>query len=96
MLRPKQFFQAIDRGLLDDVGPASDVVEVVFWGADRGEETIRTGKYEMNFARSMSLADAAASDAILAYEVDGAPLPAEQLFAFEDHVYAWRKDDDAT
>ena len=77
------------KDLLDDVRPASDVVEVVFWGADRGEETIRTGKYEMNFARSMSLADAAASDAILAYEVDGAPLPVVHGFPVRLIVPGW-------
>ena len=77
------------KDLLDDVRPANDVVDVVFWGADRGEETIRTGKYEMNFARSMSIADATASDAILAYEVDGAPLPIVHGFPVRLIVPGW-------
>jgi DMSO/TMAO reductase YedYZ molybdopterin-dependent catalytic subunit len=77
------------KDLLNDIRPASDVVDVVFWGADRGEETIRTGKYEMNFARSMSIADAVASDAILAYEVDGAPLPVIHGFPVRLIVPGW-------
>ena len=77
------------KDLLNDVRPANDVVDVVFWGADRGEETIRTGKYEMNFARSMSIADAAASDAILAYEVDGSPLPIVHGFPVRLIVPGW-------
>ena len=77
------------KDLLNDVRPANDVVDVVFWGADRGEETIRTGKYEMHFARSMSIADAAASDAILAYEVDGSPLPVVHGFPVRLIVPGW-------
>lgn len=77
------------KDLLNDVRPSNDVVDVVFWGADRGEETIRTGKYEMNFARSMSLEDAEAADAILAYEVDGSPLPVVHGFPVRLIVPGW-------
>ena len=75
--------------LLDDARPAGDVMEVVFWGADRGEETIRNGKYEMHFARSMSLDDAREAGAILAYEVDGAPLPVVHGFPVRLIVPGW-------
>lgn len=77
------------KDVLDDARPANDVVDVVFWGADRGEETIRTGKYEMNFARSMSTEDVAASEAILAYEVDGAPLPVVHGYPVRLIVPGW-------
>jgi DMSO/TMAO reductase YedYZ molybdopterin-dependent catalytic subunit len=75
--------------LLDDAEPEDDVVDVVFWGADRGEETIRNGKYEMNFARSLSLDDALDAGAILAYEVDGQPLPIVHGFPVRMIVPGW-------
>ena len=62
------------REILEEVRPASDVVEAVFWAADKGKETIRGSEYEQNFARSMSLGDALQADAIVAYEMNGAPL----------------------
>src|SRR5688572_30697676 len=77
------------KSLLDDVQPADDVVDVVFWGTDRGEETIRNGKYEMNFARSLSLEDAKDAGAILAYEVDGQPLPVVHGFPVRMIVPGW-------
>jgi DMSO/TMAO reductase YedYZ molybdopterin-dependent catalytic subunit len=77
------------KDLLRDARPADDVVDVIFWGADRGEETIRNAKYEMHFARSMSIEDADASDAILAYEVDGAPLPVVHGFPVRLVVPGW-------
>jgi DMSO/TMAO reductase YedYZ molybdopterin-dependent catalytic subunit len=77
------------KSLLDDAQPADDVMDVVFWGADRGEETIRNGKYEMNFARSMSIEDAMEVGAILAYEVDGQPLPIVHGFPVRMIVPGW-------
>ena len=46
-----------------------------FWGADTGKERIRNAEYEQNFARSLPLNEALRSNAILAYEVNGQPLP---------------------
>ena len=77
------------KGLLDDADPGEDVVDVIFWGTDRGEETIRNGKYEMNFARSLSIADARDAGAILAYEVDGQPLPIVHGFPVRVIVPGW-------
>jgi DMSO/TMAO reductase YedYZ molybdopterin-dependent catalytic subunit len=62
------------RDLLKEAEPRPEVEEVVFWAADKGKETIRGEEYEQNFARSMSLADALAAEAIVAYEMNGAPL----------------------
>ena len=77
------------KDILNDARPADDVVEVVFWGADQGEETIRTGKYQMNFARSIPIDDPVLSDAILAYEVEGQPLPVVHGFPVRLIVPGW-------
>ena len=45
--------------------------------------------YQMNFARSMSLQDAMDSDAILAYEADGQPLPRVHGFPVRLVVPGW-------
>lgn len=63
------------KDILQEARPAADVLEAIFWAADEGPETIRGAQYTMQFARSMSLADAMDSGAILAYEVEGGPLP---------------------
>jgi DMSO/TMAO reductase YedYZ molybdopterin-dependent catalytic subunit len=63
------------RALLEETRPTEGAKEVIFWAADRGKEKIRDGEYEQRFARSMSLEDALASDALLAYEMNGEPLP---------------------
>jgi DMSO/TMAO reductase YedYZ molybdopterin-dependent catalytic subunit len=56
-------------------------LEVVFFGADQGEEVLRRGtplelKFTGHFARSMSIADAMNSANILCYEMNGEALPA--------------------
>ncbi len=63
------------RAVLERVRPRRDAVEVLFVGADRGvpaglSSTIR-------FERSLPLADAMSEDVILAYTMNGAPLPIE-------------------
>jgi len=60
--------------LLQEARPAPEVEEAVFWAADKGKETIRAEEYEQNFARSLSLADALREGAIVAHEMNGAPL----------------------
>ena len=55
--------------------------EVVFFGADKGEEELRKGsplelKFAGNFARSMSIAEAMNPANLLCFEMNGAPLPA--------------------
>ena len=52
--------------------------EVVFFGADRGNEVLRPGtpselKITEHFARSMSIEDAMSAANILCYEMDGEP-----------------------
>ncbi|HEX2324969.1 MAG TPA: sulfite oxidase, partial [Chloroflexota bacterium] len=62
--------------VLAEAGVQAGGREVVFWGADAGEETVRGVAMPQHFARSMSLADATDSNVLLAYEMNGAPLPA--------------------
>jgi DMSO/TMAO reductase YedYZ molybdopterin-dependent catalytic subunit len=66
--------------LLRSAEVKNSATEVVFFGADAGEETVRQGtplefKFMSNFARSMSIEDAMAPVNILCYEMNGAPLP---------------------
>ena len=65
--------------LLAEAGVTEDGIEVVFWGTDVGDITlkdpIRDVAMHQNFARSMSLADAMSPDNILCYEMNGAELP---------------------
>jgi DMSO/TMAO reductase YedYZ molybdopterin-dependent catalytic subunit len=66
---------------LQAAGPMDSGIEVVFYGVDRGEETVRPGtpleyKYTANFARSMPIVEAMNSANLLCYEMNGAPLPA--------------------
>lgn len=68
------------RSLLEDANPTRGAREVYFWGADTGKETIRGNQYEQNFARSLPLDEALGANAILAYEVNGQPLPVAHGF----------------
>jgi DMSO/TMAO reductase YedYZ molybdopterin-dependent catalytic subunit len=61
--------------LLAEAGVQEDGIEVVFWGADAGEQTWREMKITEHFARSMALSDALNADNLLAYEMNGEPLP---------------------
>lgn len=63
------------RSLIEEAKPTTDVREMYFWGADTGKESIRNNEYEQNFARSLPLDEALRANAILAYEVNGDPLP---------------------
>ena len=61
--------------LLDEVGVLPSGIEIVFWGADAGEQTWRDVKITEQFARSMSLEDAQSPENLLVYEMNGEPLP---------------------
>jgi len=77
------------KDLLHELKPSAEVKEAIFWAADEGEETIRGNKYPMRFARSMSLDDLLRSDAILAYEMNGQPLPVGHGFPVRLIVPGW-------
>ena len=87
--------------LLQEAGIRDSAIEVIFWGADSGQVTVRdnpgiiapgdTGTVEPDntggqdltiveqFARSMSLAEALRPDNLLAYEMNGQPLPVKNV-----------------
>ena len=72
----------------------SGAVEVVFFGADQGEETLRAGspfelKFTSNFARAMSTADAMNPANLLCYEMNGAPLPTANGFPMRLVAPGW-------
>jgi DMSO/TMAO reductase YedYZ molybdopterin-dependent catalytic subunit len=59
--------------LLREAGVRDGAVDVAFVGADHGIER----GVEQDYARGLALADALADDVLLAYEMDGRPLPAQ-------------------
>jgi DMSO/TMAO reductase YedYZ molybdopterin-dependent catalytic subunit len=63
------------RALLEEAGIRPEGKEVVFFGADIGEEEIRGRKVPKAFARSMSVEDALNEHNMLAFEMNGEPLP---------------------
>lgn len=75
--------------LLREVGVRPEGIEVVFFGADQGTEEIRDIEVTQNFARSMSLEDATAADVLLAYEVNGEPLPVGNGFPLRLVAPGW-------
>jgi DMSO/TMAO reductase YedYZ molybdopterin-dependent catalytic subunit len=75
--------------ILEEAQIRSNGREVVFFGTDAGEEQVRDTKVRQNFARSLSLADAMRGDIILAYEMNGAPLPQPNGFPLRLIVPGW-------
>ncbi|MDQ2654959.1 MAG: sulfite oxidase [Chloroflexota bacterium] len=61
--------------LLAEAGAQEAGREVVFWGADAGEQTWGELTITERFVRSMALDDAMNPDNVLAYEMNGEPLP---------------------
>jgi len=65
--------------ILKEAGVLAEGIEVVFWGTDAGDITLKDATHDVafhqNFARSMSLTDAMSPANILAYEMNGEPLP---------------------
>ncbi|MGH3133521.1 MAG: sulfite oxidase [Gaiellaceae bacterium] len=71
--------------LLEEAGVREGAVEVLFTGLDRGVE----GGEEQSYARSLPLAEALREDVLLAYEVNGAPLPPQHGFPLRLLVPGW-------
>ena len=61
--------------LLEECGVLPEGIEVVFFGADQGTEKIRGREYVQKFARSLSFEEAMKETVLLAYEMNGEPLP---------------------
>ena len=71
--------------LLDEAGVPEGTVEVLFTGLDRGIE----GGEEQAFQRSLPLAEARRDDVLLAYEMNGGPLPPQHGFPLRLVVPGW-------
>jgi len=71
--------------LLAEAVPAGSAVEVVFAGLDRGVE----GEVEQRYERSLSLDEATSAGCVLAYELNGAPLPPQHGFPLRLVVPGW-------
>ena len=71
--------------LLDEASPSTDAVDVVFAGLDRGVE----GEVEQRYERSLPLAEALEAGCVLAYEMNGAPLPPQHGFPLRLVVPGW-------
>ena len=71
--------------LLTEAGPRDDARDVLFTGLDRGVE----GGEEQAFERSLPLEVLQEGDALLAYEVNGVPLPPQHGFPLRLVVPGW-------
>jgi DMSO/TMAO reductase YedYZ molybdopterin-dependent catalytic subunit len=75
--------------ILEEAQVLDDGREVVFFGADAGEEEVHEVKVTEHFARSMSLADAMNPENLLCYEMNGAPLPQANGFPLRLVAPGW-------
>jgi DMSO/TMAO reductase YedYZ molybdopterin-dependent catalytic subunit len=73
------------RDVLEQAGVTTGATEVLFTGLDRGTE----GGEEQLFQRSLALADARDDDVLLAYELNGVPLPPQHGFPLRLLVPGW-------
>jgi sulfane dehydrogenase subunit SoxC len=71
--------------ILEESGLEPDAVEVVFRGADHGEQ----GGVEQDYERSLSIPDASRGEVMLAYELNGQPLPPQHGFPVRLLVPGW-------
>jgi len=72
-------------GLLEEAGVEGSAVEVLFEALDRGVE----GGEEQTYARSLPLAEALRDEMLLAYAMNGAPLPPQHGFPLRLVVPGW-------
>ncbi len=71
--------------ILDEAGVGEGATTVVFTGLDRGIQ----GGIEQQYERSLSLADARREEVLLAYAVNGRPLPPQHGFPLRVIVPGW-------
>ena len=71
--------------LLEDAGLRDGAVDVVFTGLDRGVQ----GGVDQLYERSLSIADASHDEVLLAYAINGQPLPPQHGFPLRLVVPGW-------
>jgi sulfane dehydrogenase subunit SoxC len=71
--------------ILEEAGVSENALEVVFTGLDRGIQ----GENEHLYERSLPLADALRDEVLLAYAVNGQPLPPQHGFPLRLVVPGW-------
>src|SRR5262245_4607762 len=71
--------------LLEEAGVAAQAKEIVFSGLDRGIQ----GDVEHAYERSLALTDALRDEILLAYEINGQPLPPQHGFPLRLIVPGW-------
>jgi sulfane dehydrogenase subunit SoxC len=73
------------RGVLEDAGLLDDAVEVLFTGCDRGVDQ----GVEQDYQRSLTIDEALRDDVLLAYAMNGVPLPPSHGFPLRLVVPDW-------
>lgn len=73
------------RGILADAGIEDGVTEVVFTGLDRGIQ----GEVEQLYERSLPISEAVREEMLLAYAINGVPLPPQHGFPLRLIVPGW-------
>jgi DMSO/TMAO reductase YedYZ molybdopterin-dependent catalytic subunit len=73
------------RDLLAEAAPLPDASEVLFTGADRGIE----GGIDQHYQRSLPIDEACRDEVVLAYGLNGAPLPPQHGFPLRLLVPGW-------
>ena len=71
--------------LLEEAAPTAAAVDVLFAGLDRGVEA----EIEQRYERSLPLAEALEAGAVVAYEMNGAPIPPQHGFPVRLVVPGW-------
>jgi DMSO/TMAO reductase YedYZ molybdopterin-dependent catalytic subunit len=73
------------RGVLEDAGLRGNAVEVVFTGRDRGVQ----GEEVQYYQRSLTVGEAMREEVLLAYEMNGQPLPPQHGYPLRLVVPGW-------
>src|SRR5207247_8232842 len=73
------------RDVLEDAGLGDGAAEVLFTGLDRGVED----EVEQSYQRSLPLDEALRDEVLLAYELNGTPLPPQHGFPLRLLVPGW-------
>ena len=75
--------------VLAKAGVKSSAVEVMFEGADHGPDEVVGDPSEVTYERSLPIAKATHPDTLLAYEMNGEPLPQQHGFPLRLLVSGW-------